>query len=425
MTLHEFYSQYKIEKQLIKLFKEPGYFLEIGCWDGELISQTAYLERFQGWTGLCVDPFAVHFERRHCELCTKAISADGKPRKFIKVSVDRRHGGDVSYFSGFEDSIEVHWPLIKEFCDYEEIEVETITIAQLFEQYDVPNYIEFLSIDTEGSELEILQSIDFEQYRFGLIAYEHNGNNATRLRVHALLDGNGYNLLSEPSSEDAIYQFNHKKWLDNEYRKWIEALQASTVHNFKEHPMVQRMLGSVNMELFSKAMKPLEQHELDLAIKIDSIGYDIPTFTGTAMRMIYYARQVIERDPKSIVEIGGGAGEFYAILRMLGYKGTYMIMDLPEVQAFQASYLAEVSKQTELNLPLTPREEYDFCVSFYALGEFDDELKKYYVENVINKCRHGLVLWNPHSGSSAQIPFECTVTDEYPLTYPGNKQLSW
>lgn len=200
--IDNFNSQSRIETYLDGLFKQPGYFLEIGCWNGELISQTMYLERFKGWKGLCVDPFPTNFERRECELCARAVSADGAPREFIKVSIDRRYGGDVSYFSGFRDSIQVHWPLISEFCDYEQIWVETITFVQLCAQYGVPDYVDFLSIDTEGSELEIFKSIDFSCHRFGMIMFEHNQNQEVQAAIRAILQKNGYQLFLALTIDD-------------------------------------------------------------------------------------------------------------------------------------------------------------------------------------------------------------------------------
>lgn len=432
-----FSSQHEIEKYLDEIFKAPGFFLEIGCWDGELISQTAWLERVKGWSGLCVDPFPVNFEKRVCVVCNKAVvgaasssmqkgtasplSARGGGRKFIRVSIDRRYGGDVSYFSGFKDAIQAHWGLIEEHCDYEEIEVETITIEQLYEDYALPGYIEFLSIDTEGSELEIFESIDFNVHRFGLIVFEHNEDENVKQRIGELLMENGYELL-ESLRVDDIYVFSHKKWLDNEYRKWIEALQRSTVNNFKEDPMVRRMLGDIDSGLFAGLVSASPIFEV-----IDRIGFteEPGSISGVCLRMIYYANKVLQQHPTSIVEIGGGVGQFYAVLRALGYEGSYMILDLPEVQCFQIDYLDEVSWQTGLELSLTRSSTYDTCVSFYALGEFDDALKADYIENVVKKCQHGFILWNPHSNASSEVPFECTITDEYPLTYPGNKQLVW
>lgn len=133
-----FTSQSKlIEQRVESLFPSPGFFLEIGAWSGEHISQTAYVERARGWSGLCVDPFPRDFEQRTAWVCAKAISGDGLPREFLKVTTDRRYGGDVSYFSGFKDSVMrgINWPIIQEHCDYEEIQVETITIDQLYEKY--------------------------------------------------------------------------------------------------------------------------------------------------------------------------------------------------------------------------------------------------------------------------------------------------
>ena len=148
-----------------------------------------------------------------------------------------------------------------------------------------------------------------------------------------------------------------------------------------------------------------------------------------ALRMIHYAKIVLAQNPKSIIEIGGGAGQFCAVITALGYKGDYGIADIPEVLNFQKRYLQEAAWQTGLSLPGTLQyenlERDVFCVSFYALGEFDDETKAWYVENVVKKCHHGFVIWNPHSGASDVINFPCRVTDESPLLNPGNKQLEW
>jgi FkbM family methyltransferase len=412
-----------LEPILDRLFPRPGTFLEIGCWDGEMISQTAYLERERGWTGVCVDPFPRNFRRRSCRVCEKAISRDGKPRLFVKVSRDRRHKGDVSYFSGFKDAIATHWPLISEHCDYEEMGIETITVSDLYARYDLPDYIDFLSVDTEGSELEIFQNIDFTVRSFGLIVFEHNENETVKQEIGKILTGHGYKLLESWRVDDVyVHPHIHQAWIRNEFKQWTLALSASTVHNFKDHPIVKRMLGDFDWP--RKFQPGLNPADFELIRKIDDIGRVTPSeVSGPCWRMIYYALQVLARAPTSMVEIGGGAGQFYAILRALGYEGEYYILDLPEVKEFQNRYLQEVHRQTGLRFEQTLH--YEFCVSFYALGEFDDQTKEWYVENVVKKCEHGFILWNPHSGASDVIDFPCTVKDEYPPQSPGNKQLEW
>ena len=109
----------------------------------------------------------------------------------------------------------------------------------------------------------------------------------------------------------------------------------------------------------------------------------------------------------------------------MGYKGRYKIYDLPEVQEFQRKYLNRVTELTGLDTKLDDFCGHEYCVSLYALGEFDDELKEHYIKNVVKNCQHGLIVWNPHSGASDTIDWECTIADEYPLTSPNNKICTW
>ena len=186
--------------------------------------------------------------------------------------------------------------------------------------------------------------------------------------------------------------------------------------------MVKRMLGEI--EWPREFILELRVEEYRLVQIIDEIGRSRKGgITDVCWRMVYYAKQVLERHPISIVEIGGGVGQFYAVMRALGYTGDYYISDLPSVMLFQNAYLRAVHYETGLHTSQVLH--FDFCVSFYALGEFDDELKEWYMEMVVSKCPHGFALWNPHSGASAEVPFECTIKDEYPLLNPGNKQLEW
>lgn len=225
----------------------------------------------------------------------------------------------------------------------------------------------------------------------------------------------------------------HKEWLDNEYSEWVKALSECTVHNFKDNHVVKRMLGCIEFTLHAEDAGIAFTWRWHVINKIDRIGYSVDLgdnmegcrwSTGGLLRMVYYAQKVLKQNPGHICEIGGGVGQFYAVLRALGYNGKYYIYDLPEVQDFQRKYLDEVTKLTGLNTELK-KGGFDFCVSFYAYGEFDDELKSYYEREVITKCPHGFIVFNPHSGASDKINFECKVEPEVPETSPGNKILIW
>ena len=77
--------------------------------------------------------------------------------------------------------------------------VPTISLNDLLEKYDAPKRISFLSIDTEGSEYEILKHFDFLDYEFDYISVEHNfGPNRENTKL--LLEKLGYSrILTEVS----------------------------------------------------------------------------------------------------------------------------------------------------------------------------------------------------------------------------------
>jgi len=234
-----------IHTHILPLFTTPGTFLEIGCWDGEHISQTAELERL-GWIGTCVDPFPRNFNNRSCQVIKAAISKDGKPREFVHVTIDRRYGGDVSYFSGFKDSINVHWPLINEHCDYTTQQIPTTR----FDALPIPKHINFLSVDTEGSELEIFQSIDFKKFSFDVIMFEHN---EVDNGVAALLERKGYRLHERLRIDDIfvnkkfIYIGRKVEFKQKQNSRTISG--AGIVVEIKEHTVIIS-LGESNIEIY-------------------------------------------------------------------------------------------------------------------------------------------------------------------------------
>lgn len=217
----------------------------------------------------------------------------------------------------------------------------------------------------------------------------------------------------------------HKLWLDNEYSEWIKALSESTVHNFKEKAAVKRML-SLDLEGDWFDVIDIPDHLWNKLFKIHLIGTGVngALFSVIYMfRMIYYAQEVLRRNPKSICEIGGGVGQFYAILRALGYEGSYCIMDLTAVQEFQIKYLTEVKRQTGLRCHLT-RNSPEMVVSFYALGEFDDMTKESY-SDFINSVGSGYIAWNPHSQASDDLSMFTNNIKVEPGIEPGVKIITW
>jgi FkbM family methyltransferase len=79
-------------------------------------------------------------------------------------------------------------------------DVQTISLDDLLEAHGAPQLVDYLSIDTEGSELEILRSFDFSRRAFAVITCEHNYT-AAREQIHELLSSKGYRRKHQELSE--------------------------------------------------------------------------------------------------------------------------------------------------------------------------------------------------------------------------------
>ena len=75
--------------------------------------------------------------------------------------------------------------------NFTKFEILTITLEDLLKEYKAPNEIDYLSIDTEGSEYDILKNFRFNNYFFKVITVEHN-NTKNKLLIDQLLEKNGY-----------------------------------------------------------------------------------------------------------------------------------------------------------------------------------------------------------------------------------------
>jgi len=94
-------------------------------------------------------------------------------------------------------------------ANFKEYSVEAISLNELLLECDAPKKMGYLSIDTEGSELEILLAFDFGSFEFELITVEHNFN-MNQNKIHDLLISQGYErILEEFSGGDGWYINSH------------------------------------------------------------------------------------------------------------------------------------------------------------------------------------------------------------------------
>lgn len=166
---------------------KPGFFVEFGAADGVSLSNSYLLEKEFGWKGILCEPSRSWHEElkknRSCAVDTRCVYS----RTGEKISFSENYIGELSGITEFTG--DDHRGLIDRTTS--SYEVETISLIDLLKHYNAPQHIDFMSVDTEGSEFEILNAFDFSQYSIGAIAVEHNYT-PTRRKVKDLLLSKGY-----------------------------------------------------------------------------------------------------------------------------------------------------------------------------------------------------------------------------------------
>jgi FkbM family methyltransferase len=182
-------------------FKKGGYFVEFGAGNGIDLSNTYLLETEFEWLGILAEPALCWHSQlklnRQVHIDKKCVwSKSGDYLEFNETLIP-----EFSTVSSFSDS-DTHGGARKNGKSYT---VETISLNDLLEKYMAPRHIDYLSLDTEGSEYEILRALDFEKYSFGIITCEHNFA-PQREKIRGLLESHGYTrILVEISEIDDWY----------------------------------------------------------------------------------------------------------------------------------------------------------------------------------------------------------------------------
>ena len=153
--------------------KRDGFFVDIGAHDGVLGSNTLVFEKI-GWKGFCVEPnpetSAVLRKNRTCDIYELAVTATpGEMVDFIRF---KGTGIDSQMCVIVDPKLRSQGRI----GNREIIKVKTTTFSELMGHYPEVTCIDFMSIDTEGYELAILKTIDFDRYHFQLLTVEINSH---------------------------------------------------------------------------------------------------------------------------------------------------------------------------------------------------------------------------------------------------------
>lgn len=171
-----------LEKNIFKGYKN-GFFMDIGAHDGVTINNTLYFEKYNNWNGINVEPIKKVYEKLiinrpkniniNCAICNNDGTEDficnvGKTEMIsgLKKNLDPRHIERIKRENQQTGSktelIKISTKKIETICDDNNIK-----------------HINYLSIDVEGAEFDVIKSINFDKVFIDVIGFENNYNDVS------------------------------------------------------------------------------------------------------------------------------------------------------------------------------------------------------------------------------------------------------
>ena len=177
-----YWGLHELDRQIEKyLDYEGGYYVELGANDGKLASNTLYYERSRNWRGVLIEPAPNLFikcrENRSAKnhiVCAACVSFDYK-HEFVKIIYSDSMSVSLNVETDVGDPV-AHTELGRQFLKPGETSFTFGALAtplnSILLEAKAPKLIDFLSLDVEGAELEVLKGIDHDAFRFRYMLVE-------------------------------------------------------------------------------------------------------------------------------------------------------------------------------------------------------------------------------------------------------------
>lgn len=191
--------------------KKGGVFVDIGAHNGKSLSNTYFFEKALGWKGICFEPMSHEFEKlkfnRNCICINACVSNVEGVVPFILVSSPQ---ASVEMLSGMLDTYDqrhlerMKRGIAKYGGSYQIINVPSVRLDKILKDREIAK-IDYLSVDTEGGELEILKTINFNEIEVSAISVE---NNYKDKNLRTFLTAQGFTMVAYLHGYDELYIHN-------------------------------------------------------------------------------------------------------------------------------------------------------------------------------------------------------------------------
>ncbi len=197
------YSYGGVDLLILDIFKnqKKGYYLDIGC-AHPIKNNNTYLLYRKGWNGINID-----LDKENIDLFNSYRKRDFN----VTAAVSDKEGETDLYFYHNKSALNT---ISKQNADFQKADISSIkkiktqSINKILENSPYKDQkIDFLSVDVEGSELDIFKNFDFNKYSPKVIVVEFldlslkkleiknlNINNMIRSEIFKLIQSKGYTL---------------------------------------------------------------------------------------------------------------------------------------------------------------------------------------------------------------------------------------
>ena len=205
-------SIYGLDRKLEQLMDfDGGFYVELGANDGKTQSNSWYFNKYRHWRGVLIEPSQSNYfkcrENRpvgNSIYCAACVSFD-YPHEFVKIAYANLMSAPIGLESDVENPhahAEKGASLHAQTEEIFEFGAIARPLSALLDQSDVPAEMDFLSLDVEGAEIEVLKGIDHQRHRFRYLLIE--GRDLDRLRSY--LEPNGYQYMESLSPLDRLFR---------------------------------------------------------------------------------------------------------------------------------------------------------------------------------------------------------------------------
>jgi FkbM family methyltransferase len=210
----KYFGHHELDKKIYKYLNYfNGFYVELGANDGLTQSNTYFFEKNLGWNGILIEPIfnkytqciknrsksnffynracvGFDFKKKKIKMIYSNLMSTIIDDEIINKLDSKKHAlSGEKYLSKNEK--------VNEFF------VKTITLNKIFYNTKAPKLMDFLSLDVEGAEIEVLNGIDFTKFNFKYILIESRNNE----ELIKYFKKRKYLLIKKISKRDLLFKF--------------------------------------------------------------------------------------------------------------------------------------------------------------------------------------------------------------------------